>query len=67
MAKKVNSDAKSLDFRKRVYVRSFLVDHVALRFIIFYVWGEREPCAYFVLTATAPLPFAFFFGIIQRQ
>ena len=43
MAKKVNSDAKSLDFRKRVYVRSFLVDHVALRFIIFYVWGKGNP------------------------
>ena len=32
-----------LDFRKRVYVRSFLVDHVALRFIIFYVWGKGNP------------------------
>ena len=43
MAKKVNSDAKSLDLEKGYMYVVFLVDHVALRFIIFYVWGKGNP------------------------
>ena len=31
----------------------------------FHVWGKGGPRAYFVLIATAPLQFAFSFGIIQ--
>ena len=65
MAKKVNSDAKSLDFRKRVYVRSFFSWSCRSAFYYFLCLGEREPCAYFVPVATAPLQFAFSFGIIQ--
>ena len=42
--KKSISMRNYLDFGKRVYVYVvFLVDHVALRFIIFYVWGNGNP------------------------
>lgn len=34
-------------------------------YYFFHVWGKGGPRAYFVLIATAPLQFAFSFGIIQ--